>query len=98
MHNYHDLTCIEILKNQVAAMGPKSKLLIAEMVIPHKVGIVEDLTPYWMDFGMINIGGRERSEKDFASILDAAGLKLIKIWGPLPGNQCVVEAVLKKET
>jgi hypothetical protein len=41
---------------------------------------------------MLNIGGKERSEDQFATLLAAAGLRLVKIWrGPA---DCLIEAVL----
>lgn len=48
-----------------------------------------------MDMVMISIGGKERSEKEFVSLLESAGLVLYKIWPYAAGNQAIVEARLR---
>ncbi|PVH83370.1 o-methyltransferas-like protein [Cadophora sp. DSE1049] len=95
IHNYQDNVCLTILKNIAAAMGPKSRLLIGEVIVPARTQIGEDLGTYWMDMVMISIGGRERSEKEFVALLDGAGLVLHKIWPYAVGNQAMIEARLK---
>jgi hypothetical protein len=95
MHDYQDATCVKILKNTALAMGPGSRVLIGELLVPARAPLGSDLAPYWMDIAMLAIGGKERSEKDFAKILQAAGLRLVKIWPAPFGKQAVIEAVLK---
>ncbi len=95
MHDYQDTTCVEILKNTALAMGPKSRLLIGELLVPARAPLGSDLAPYWMDIAMLAIGGKERSEKEFVKILKAAGLRLVKIWSAQFGMQAVIEAVLE---
>jgi hypothetical protein len=94
MHNYQDDVCIAILKNVAAAMGPTSRCLIAEIVIPPRTDVGEDMGAYWMDMVMLGIGGRERSEKEFEAILEPARLKLVKVWHAEVGTQAVLEAKL----
>jgi len=94
MHNWPDKECTQILANTATAMGPDSRLLIGEMVVPEDTSR-DDMTVYWMDFAMLTIGGRERSAKEFAGLLDAAGLKLIKVWKAPSGTQAIIEARLK---
>ena len=94
MHNWPDAECSKILANTASAMAPDSRLLIAEMVVPD-FDRRDDMTPYWMDLAMLIIAGRERSAKDFSNILDAAGLRLVKIHHSAAGSQTVVEACLK---
>ncbi len=76
-------------------MGPKSRLLIGEVIVPARTEVGEDLSTYWMDMVMISIGGKERREKEFSSILGEAGLVLYKIWPYAVGNQAMIEARLK---
>lgn len=76
-------------------MGPKSRLLIGEVIVPARTQLGEDLGTYWMDMVMISIGGKERSEKEFVALLDGAGLVLHKIWPYAVGNQAMIEARLK---
>jgi hypothetical protein len=94
IHNYQDGVCIAILKNVAAAMGPTSRCMIAEIVIPARTEVGEDMGAYWMDMVMLGIGGKERSEKEFEAILEPAGLKLVKVWMAEVGTQAVLEAKL----
>jgi hypothetical protein len=42
------------------------------------------------------MGGKERTEKEFAAILDCEGLELVKVWPGKARYQAVVEARLKR--
>ena len=96
MHNYQDNVCQPILKNAVAAMGPTSRLLIGDLVIPAKTEVGEDMSPYWMDMVMIAIGGKERSEKEFAALFDSVGLELVRVYLDDSTHQAVIEGRLKR--
>lgn len=96
LHNYQDGVCIAILKNIAAAMGPKSRLLVAEIIVPARTEVGEDMGAYWMDMVMLAIGGKERSEKDYISLFNATGLELVKIWPAAVGTQTVIEARLRR--
>jgi hypothetical protein len=69
-----------------------SRLLIAEMIIPR---FGADAEAYWMDMTMMTCAGRERTKHDWEEILEAAGLKLTKIWSAPGTYHGVVEAHLK---
>lgn len=90
-HNYYDGPCISILRNIGAAMGPSSRLLIAEFVVPEKTEVGEDMSTYWMDMVMLAIGGKERSAKEFGKLIEEVGLELVKIWPASVGRQGIVE-------
>ena len=70
----------------------KSRVLITECVVP-EVGAT--MFHAWMDQGVMTIGGRERTEKDWAHLLDISGLKLVKVWRAPEMSFGVVEARLK---
>jgi hypothetical protein len=38
------------VKNVAVAMGPSSRLIIADMIMLEKIGEGTEVTPYWMDF------------------------------------------------
>jgi hypothetical protein len=76
-------------------MGPTSRLLIGEVVLPSRVPVGGEMTGYWKDVVMLAIGGKERSEKEYGEILAKAGLRLVKVWPFEIGEQAVVEARLK---
>ncbi|KAF8858678.1 S-adenosyl-L-methionine-dependent methyltransferase [Acephala macrosclerotiorum] len=73
LHNYQDETFVSILKNIASAMGPKSRILIGELVLPVWVPVAGEMIGYWKDMVKLIIGGKERSAKAFAKILEAQG-------------------------
>ncbi|PWY95090.1 O-methyltransferase [Aspergillus sclerotioniger CBS 115572] len=83
----------KILSNLAAAMDrEKSRVLITECVVP-EVGAT--MFHAWMDQAVMTIGGRERTEKDWAHLLDISGLRLVKVWRTPEMSVGVVEARLK---
>ena len=97
MHNFNDDDCKVILKQIAIAMGPTSRLLIGEFILPDRAQVGDDFTIRWMDFCMIPLSGKERTQKMFEELFDTAGLELVKIWPFLgPGQpQSVIETKLK---
>ncbi|KAH0846140.1 O-methyltransferase [Fonsecaea pedrosoi] len=95
VHDYSDENCVKILAHLREAMGPDSKVLIADMVMPKRVHEA-DLPAAAMDNTVMVMGGKERTADGFNKILEAAGLKMVKIWhsreGGATGN--IVEAML----
>ncbi|MCJ1392314.1 hypothetical protein MMC18_005181 [Xylographa bjoerkii] len=93
LHDWPDEKCQDILKNLTSAMKPGySKVLINENVIPNK-------DPHWMgtslDMAMMGLmSSQERTEKNWRSLLDSAGLKVLKIWSHSPGTESLIEAEL----
>jgi len=77
LHDWNDEQCLQILNNCNKAMRPGSKLLVLDAVIP------EGNEPHpgkFMDINMLAMtGGRERTEKEFATLFAQAGLKLLKV-------------------
>jgi hypothetical protein len=73
IHDWPDQDAIRILRNTHRAMGPKGTLLLIENVVDvHRpVGMIELL--------MLVIGGRERTETNFRSLLAAAGFAITRI-------------------
>ncbi|PYI12422.1 O-methyltransferase [Aspergillus sclerotiicarbonarius CBS 121057] len=83
----------QILFNLAAAMDREnSRVLITECIIPEVGGTMFHA---WMDQAMLTFGGRERTEKDWAHLLDISGLKLVKVWRTPDMPVGVVEARLK---
>ena len=83
----------QILENLAASMDrERSRILITEFIVP-EVG--SNMSLAWLDQTMMAFGGVERTEKDWARLLDISGLKLVKVW-KAPGVPVgVVEARLK---
>jgi len=77
LHDWDDEKSLKILKNCGNAMKPESKLLILESVIP---GTNIPHPGKFMDINMLAMtGGMERTEKEFATLLKKAGLKLAQV-------------------
>jgi hypothetical protein len=75
LHDYSDDECVVILKNQVEAMAPDSKLLIGEIVMsnPPKQSAVT------MDMLLGTIGGKERTIEGFHDLAFRAGLRITSV-------------------
>ena len=77
LHDWEDELCVKILSNCRRALGPKGKVLVVDNVIP------PGNEPHWgkmLDINMLVLtGGRERTEKDFASLFAKAGFRLERV-------------------
>ncbi|KAK8075445.1 hypothetical protein PG997_010108 [Apiospora hydei] len=96
MHNYYDDKCRTILRPIVEAMGPTSRLLFGDMILPETAQPGDDALPFYMDLRMLMIGGTERSETQWKQLLESVGLVIVKIWR-LPGapHQATIETRLR---
>jgi len=92
-HDLSDQNTIRVLKQIVPVMEKDSKMLIADNIIPD--GPQSGNTAV-MDMMMMAIGGKERTEKDFKDVIDAAGLKLDGVYRAGEHNTfAIIEASLK---
>ncbi len=91
LHDWEDARCAQILKTCRAGVPRQAKLLLVESVLPPDGGPVTDAV--FGDVTMIvHTGGRERTEAEYASLLDAAGFRLSRVV-PTRVAQSVIEAV-----
>ncbi|KAK9413324.1 putative O-methyltransferase domain-containing protein [Seiridium unicorne] len=91
-HDWSDPIAVKILSNTVSAMGPESRVLIADISMP-LVG-----APWSMvvqDLNMMVLGGIERTEEQWDSLLAKAGLVLTKIWRTEGSNHVLLESRLR---
>ena len=90
IHDWSEEQCLTILGNCRKAMRPDSRLLIVETVIP------EGNAPHQgklQDFVMLVVpGGQERTEAEYATLLDKAGFRLQRVV-PTTSVVSIVEAV-----
>lgn len=69
-----------------------SKMLINDWVLPDRGASFQAAM---MDMNMMaNLAGKERTESQWKSLLDQAGLLVVEIWGS-SDEERVIEAVLK---
>jgi len=78
LHDWDDDRCRTILRNCRAAMSGTARLAIVELVLPERMTADPALVrPALLDLIMLaHAGGRERTETEFAHLLEEAGLRL----------------------
>jgi SAM-dependent methyltransferase len=90
IHDWNDEQSVKILQNIRRAMNDDGKVLIAEMVVPEGN---EPSPAKGLDLVMLTIeGGKERTEKEYQELLEAAGLRLTRVI-PTRSPFCIIEAV-----
>jgi hypothetical protein len=88
IHDWDDERAVRILENCRRAMAPNGKVLVVEMVLPSSN---EPSFAAMLDLNMLVMnGGRERTEKDFQQLFDAAGLRVTRLI-PTLAPQWVIE-------
>lgn len=91
LHDWDDAQCLSILRRCREAMHRDARLLIVETVLP------AGDAPHpgkLLDLVMLTVtGGRERTEPEFADLLVAAGLRLVRVV-PTAAAQSIVEAAV----
>jgi hypothetical protein len=96
LHDFYNPVCVEILKNTVSAMGPDSRLIVCDMLVPSRVTVGVPMQLYWLDFALMLISGKEKTIEEFLRIFDAAGLELVKVYPSGVGETVMLETRLKK--
>jgi hypothetical protein len=96
LHDFYPPVCIDILKSTVSAMGPDSRLIVCDMLVPEKVepGKLKEL--YWLDLNLMSISGKEKTLDEFKQMFDAVGLELVKVWPSEIGATVQLETRLKR--
>jgi hypothetical protein len=90
LHDWSDEQCRIILTNCHRAMKAESRLLVVEMVIPPGN---EPSIAKLLDLEMlVTTGGRERTEKEFKTLLESSGYKLSKIIATKE-DICIIEGL-----
>ena len=91
LHDWDDTEGTTILTNCRRAMGKHAKVLIVERRIPQRDG--DPVPAFLSDINMLAItGGRERTDPEYAQLLDAAGLRLGSIT-PATFPYCLIEGL-----
>ncbi|KAL8721599.1 MAG: hypothetical protein Q9225_001763 [Loekoesia sp. 1 TL-2023] len=93
LHDWDDASCLAILKNIIPAMEKGySKILINELVVPNQ-GASWSVTS--MDWLMLALGAvKERTEKDWRTMVEQVGLKITGIWTKEQGSESLIECEL----
>jgi len=95
LHGRQDKDAITILKNCRTVIPQNGSLLIIEFILPPLVSHPDpQLEGHLMsDLNMLAVtGGKERSEREWKSLLDAAGFRLTGVY-PVGGDNLMVRNV-----
>jgi len=82
VHDWNDERCVAILGNCRRAMGDRAaRVLLVERVLPERMEPSPVAQSHALgDLNMlVRAGGRERSEGEFRALLEAAGLRLLRV-------------------
>jgi hypothetical protein len=96
LHDFYNPVCIEFVKHTASAMGPDSRLIVCDQLVPDKVEVHENYDLYWLDLALLCMTGQEKKRAAFEEIFDAAGLELVKIYPSAYGKTVMLEARLKQ--
>jgi hypothetical protein len=90
LHDWTDEQSVTILKNCRKAMTAEGRVLIVEAVL--QPGVATSFAKF-VDLNMLVMtGGRERTESEYRTLLEAAGLKLTRVI-PTQTEMSIIEAV-----
>ncbi len=90
VHDWEDAEAVRILRNCREAMSPDGKVLVVEMVIPPGNA---PAFGKWLDLMMLLVGGKERTQEEYAALFAAAGLRLSRVI-PTAAEVSVLEGFL----
>ncbi|RDW66778.1 hypothetical protein BP5796_09527 [Coleophoma crateriformis] len=96
LHDFYNPVCVEILKNTVSAMGPDSRLIICDMLVPERVEVGGPMELYWLDFSLMTISGKEKTLMEFHEMFDAVGLELVHVYPSNVGKTAMLETRLRR--
>ncbi|KAL5366153.1 S-adenosyl-L-methionine-dependent methyltransferase [Aspergillus floccosus] len=83
LHTFPDEACEKILRNQVQGLGPDSKLLIEELVLPEAH---VNWSATCIDMLMLSsFASQERTRSQWVRLLERSGLKVVDIHTYSPG-------------
>lgn len=87
---------VEILRNTATAMGPESRVVVCEMVVPDRVDLAGASEVYRLDMAMAAIGGKQKTVREWEALFDAAGLELVAVYPSAFSATAMLEARLKR--
>lgn len=77
LHNWPEAECIKILQATIPALGPHSRIIIDEVVLPD-AGVPWQAA--YMDILMMSLfGAVERTKTEWETLIDKAGLKIVEM-------------------
>lgn len=91
VHDWADDKALQILRNVRAAAGPRTTVLLVEIVVGENG---RDCPGNWVDLEMLlNLGSRERTAQEYRKLLGQSGFRMTRVV-PTASPLSVVEAVV----
>lgn len=102
LHDWTDDECVKILKKckeAITSNGKNGKVIIIDMVVGNKSNkknmknndmLMTKGKLFWDLLMMVNVGGKERDEKEWAELFQAAGFGAYNI-SPILGLRSLIE-------
>ncbi|KAL3477781.1 methyltransferase B [Aspergillus californicus] len=93
MHLWQDEQCVRALRAIIPAMGPESRILIDEVVVPEAAsGVTWQVA--WRSLGIAaSLAGKERTRGQWETLCEAAGLCILDVFPYDPNMQAIIVAV-----
>jgi len=92
IHDWDDEKSVTIMSRCREAMGSDGRLLLVERLLPERIADQSAIGGTMMDMNMLAVsGGKERTESEFRSLFDPAGLSWVGAT-PTPSPFHVIEA------
>jgi hypothetical protein len=95
LHGYQDADAVTVLRNCRAVIPQNGSLLVIEFILPPLVSHADPQLEgrLMSDLNMLAVtGGRERSEREWRALLEAAGFILTRVF-PVGGDNLMVRNV-----
>ena len=94
LHDWDDDAAARILANVRAAVPDDGRLLVVDAVLPDRAGPDRATLGYLGDLNMlVQLGGHERTEADFAQLFARTGFELRSVTSLAPARFSLVEGV-----
>jgi hypothetical protein len=77
IHDWDDERAIRILKNCRSHVPQNGRVIVVDAVVPE--GDKPDFSKFFDLNMLVMTGGKERTEREFAELFAAAGLKLVRV-------------------
>lgn len=94
LHDFGDDEVRKFLTNTVRVMGPDSRMLIEELVVPETRA--DTKTSHLDILMMLYHSGMERTLTQWTSLLSSCGLDIVKVWSRPDTDSSVLECRLKQ--
>ncbi|KAI9648387.1 hypothetical protein NHQ30_003020 [Ciborinia camelliae] len=98
LHDFPDKIVVTMLKSTVLAMGPDSRLVVGDMLLPGQVTVGGPWAAYWIELALLIICGKVRSLREWKAIYEEVGLELVEVYKAGDGQTVTLETRLRRSS